>query len=438
MPAHSITITHIRGESAKGDVKCAVNGAHHHEETGVRVSIACFGDSIPDPNKATLSWDGGSAKVAKTKFTMNDPTWSVTGSLFFADVAIQKKLTFKFGDDFSGFDFELPKDQFFEVKFDQPGTADPLACLSKTKAVAEKPPVPHAPGQLKKALLVGCNYLGQNCALEGCINDVRNQKDILVSKFGFKDADIKLLTEDQKGDQTIPNKANILAGLEWLVKGTAEGDTIFFQYSGHGTQTPSDTEADGQNEAIVPVDVFDAEWPENLIMDDDLHNFLCDQVPDGVKCICIYDCCHSATMEDLKVTTDGDKTTVAPSNGDSAPAAKSRSLVPPPHVAKKIKSVRKASRSRGLISKKLGTKYIWVYSGCQDNQTSADAFIGGKHQGALSWALGEALKEASFNATYMELIDATKKKLADGGYSQVPALSSTDESLLKLHYMTCN
>jgi len=432
------SVAHIRGESEKDGCKCSVTGAHHQGEKGVRVGIAVFGDNIPDPKNAKLQWDTGSGHVLNTKFSINDPSWCVTGNLFFEGVPTEKPLSFKFGDGFKTIDFQLPSDEGLDINPDPNKKEDVFQSPPQTKTMADPTANPltdvNAAGSVKKALLVGINYEGQDCALEGCINDVKGQKEILMGKFGFKDADIKMLTEDQSSEEAKPNKKNMLAGMKWLVEGTKSGDTIFFQYSGHGTQTPSDEEADGENEAIVPVDVFDAEWPQNLIMDDDLHKNLCELVPDGVKCICIYDCCHSATMEDLAVTKTADGQVVT-SSGDN-PGAKSRSLKPPKHIKAGLKP-KKASRSRDIPKMGPSTKNIWVFSGCQDNQTSSDAFIGGKHQGALSWAMSESLKDAVYNITFNDLLKATSQKLQEGGYSQEPALSSTSSKLTSLHYMTC-
>lgn len=36
-----------------------------------------------------------------------------------------------------------------------------------------------------------------------------------------------------------------------------------------------------------------------------------------------------------------------------------------------------------------GIRNVWMYSGCRDDQTSADASIAGSHVGAMSWAVGD-------------------------------------------------
>merc|ERR1712107_156470 len=135
-----------------------------------------------------------------------------------------------------------------------------------------------------KALLVGINYISTDNELRGCINDANNHKEVIKTHFGFPESNIRLLTDDQGGSNK-PTKSNILAGLDWLVRGAKEGDILYFQYSGHGTQYPDEGsgEADGKDEAMCPLDCDEAPWPKNLILDDELHDKLFCRVPQGVR-----------------------------------------------------------------------------------------------------------------------------------------------------------
>ena len=85
------------------------------------------------------------------------------------------------------------------------------------------------------------------------------------------------------------------AELDRLVALTGPGDTLFFHYSGHGTQIPTDDpqETDGLDEAIVPTDM-------NVILDDDLRVIVC-KLPMGARFTMLADCCHSGTMLDHKL-----------------------------------------------------------------------------------------------------------------------------------------
>merc|ERR1712196_419297 len=46
------------------------------------------------------------------------------------------------------------------------------------------------PVRVKKALLIGINYIGSQHSLQGCINDVKHERNVLTAHFGFPDEDI--------------------------------------------------------------------------------------------------------------------------------------------------------------------------------------------------------------------------------------------------------
>mmetsp|Transcript_92771 Transcript_92771/g.288654 ORF Transcript_92771/g.288654 Transcript_92771/m.288654 type:complete len:499 (-) Transcript_92771:315-1811(-) len=283
----------------------------------------------------------------------------------------------------------------------------------------------------KRALLVGINYIGTPNELGGCINDVRNQKAALIEHFGFEEENIMLLTEDQDDDEKRPTKAKIQEGFAWLFDGIEAGDELFFQYSGHGSQVPdaSGTEQDGKNECICPVDCTDGPWPEYVILDNEIYNVFYEGLPDGVRCITVFDCCHSGTVADLQCTRE---ISFGPSDG--AEAHKGRYMDPPEDVASALGAVAPAERAVADPDATTPNKLLWTFSGCQDNQTSADAFIGGVRQGALTWSLLKALDDCSWHSSYIELLTAARNNLK-GQYTQIPALSTTCEQNYNRWYL---
>ena len=66
-------------------------------------------------------------------------------------------------------------------------------------------------------------------------------------------------------------------------------------------------------------------------------------------------------------------------------------------------------------------KRVIMYSGCKDDQTSADAMIGGGHVGAMSWAFLETMRQYG-NQTYLEVLQNTRGLLRQR-YTQIPQLS---------------
>lgn len=69
-------------------------------------------------------------------------------------------------------------------------------------------------------------------------------------------------------------------------------------------------------------------------------------------------------------------------------------------------------------------KRVIMFSGCRDDQTSADATIGGGHVGAMSWAFLETMRVYG-NQTYIQVLQNTRGLLKQR-YTQIPQLSVGD------------
>ncbi|CAK9106236.1 unnamed protein product [Durusdinium trenchii] len=409
----------------------------------------------------------------------------------------------------------------------------------------------------KKACLVGINYVGTSAQLQGCINDVINMQNILVEKYGFKKEDILMINEDQEKSRW-PYKQQILEGIEWLYQGAKPGDLLFFHYSGHGSQYQGDKKT-MPSDVICPLDCIGGEWPQTVITDAEIHQKLYDPLPKGCKAVCLFDCCHSATVANLaetmvvqsgpltaekkellmkklqvqkeqaetqvrfyqevnsgkldlkkKSTTDlvalfekhGFPKKTGPSDDGSGywyllskeikafctgSVQKAEKL-----LAERVEAMKKLEATKvgegaqiyignleqdleddyekhhgqkdprtsrevriryfpqpameqteekrvkpvnhGLKGALRNEKYqdheLWVFSGCQDDQTSADAHVEGIYQGAFTWALIKALKADAFKESYRNLMIQLKGNLEIGRYDQVPALSTTREEYL--------
>ena len=148
-----------------------------------------------------------------------------------------------------------------------------------------------------RAVLVGINYVGHpQGVLSGCANDVRMMRDYIKST-GYEESHMKILSDDTELSKTAPTGAEIVKALAWLVKGAKKGDSLFFHYSGHGSQQKDDSsdEVDGMDEVLVPVDYAD----NGCITDDTLFQLMVAPLPAGVSLVCVFDCCHSGTILDL-------------------------------------------------------------------------------------------------------------------------------------------
>jgi len=76
---------------------------------------------------------------------------------------------------------------------------------------------------MKRALLVGINYIGTNAALRGCINDIDNVAAYLQSARGYSSASCIVLSDVAARK---PTRANILAAFGELLQGVRAGDEL--------------------------------------------------------------------------------------------------------------------------------------------------------------------------------------------------------------------
>eukprot|EP00439_Symbiodinium_sp_Y106_P025725 s1988_g3.t1 len=361
--------------------------------------------------------------------------------------------------------------------------------------------------------------------------------------------------------------------MDWLYQDAKSGDTLVFHYSGHGSQYSADEKA-MPADCICPLDlIIDRKWPESVILDTEIHEKLYDPLLPGCKAICVFDCCHSATVANLcetMVVKEGpitaskkeklikeltrQKDNVAaevrfyrevnsgqldikkksrdemiqlleklgfghafPKRGpygpysdestlnynyllsisisaffeDSVKAAEARlaakekaiahvrsmepgegaeiyignleprmqrpgeqdqqtaygkreaakdirlRFIPQPNrdsESAEPKSLRAGYRNV-LGQAKYKDHQLWVFSGCQDEETSEDAHVDGTFQGAFTWALIKALKLDGFRESYSKLLIQIKTYLEGGGFKQVPALSTTHKMYLDCGFL---
>lgn len=259
----------------------------------------------------------------------------------------------------------------------------------------------------KKALIVGINYEGTSSELRGCINDAKFMESMLRVTYDL--TDIKMLLEK---DATT---ANIIRELEWLVDGAEPGDVLYFHYSGHGSQIfdASGDEADRFDEIICPVDI---DWVTKVIRDDDLKRIF-DRVPTGVNLTVSLDSCNSGTgldqMESLQVYG------VGAARGDFT----GRYMPPPAEIAEMIAAAHATAKAREVQSRDVNSSALLI-SGCQAQQTSADAYINGMWQGAATYAMRTALTQDK-RMSYRTLVRSMNDEMIARGFTQRPELNGS-------------
>jgi len=263
----------------------------------------------------------------------------------------------------------------------------------------------------KRALLVGINrYQIDGADLRGCVNDVKDLSAALVEFYGFSKKDITVLTD---GAAT---KKAMEAGIKALVRDSKKGDVALLHYSGHGSNVPDDNddEADGRDEILCPTDL---DWKDPL-RDDWLRSTF-DGLRDGVSFTAIMDCCHSGTNTREFLPPDAPvKQRYLPSPWGLVAAESGRSL-PRKVLGELRKSPPAARKARDIVNADLPELLI---TGCRDTQTSADAFINGRYNGALTYGLVTAIRKAKGKLTYQDLHDRIIAVLKQKKFDQVPQL----------------
>jgi len=162
---------------------------------------------------------------------------------------------------------------------------------------------PEANAAEKYALLIGISdYIHNDTQgggyawpdLEGPENDVTLLKDVLVTRWGFKEENIVTLLSRQATRQ------NILKTIRsHLIEKPKAGDVVYFHYSGHGSTTEDTdgdeallTPGDTRDETIVPSDSRDGAVFD--ITDDELHALFV-KIPSN-NVTMTFDSCNSGTV----------------------------------------------------------------------------------------------------------------------------------------------
>jgi hypothetical protein len=290
----------------------------------------------------------------------------------------------------------------------------------------------------KKAFLVGLNaYVSPTNPLRGCVNDVYQIKDILQRHYGFVAEDTKLLLDKSA------TREGILGGLDWLVEGAQSGDVLVFHYSGHGSQVDddSDDEWECRDEILIP---YDHDW-DNPLRDDDLKDRF-DRVPPGANLTIISDSCHSGTVNKIATKTEVPRVVYVPPEIQDRIAAKvarrnqeykafvaaeyrrmARELLPDELDAKIEEFLGQTlDRFKENRFQFVNTRQNNILlAGCQDVQTSTDAYIEGDWHGAFTYNLVRAIVEAGGTLTYAELVTQASSGMVR--YQQVPQLECPEE-----------
>ncbi|WP_437206306.1 caspase family protein [Planctomicrobium sp. SH664] len=168
-----------------------------------------------------------------------------------------------------------------------------------TPLSAQSNPVP------RFALLVGIDsypQLPHHSQLQGCVNDTRIMRDVLIERYRFLPEHIVTLSNETATGERIRHELALLQQkVASLPRESAPAQCVF-HFSGHGSQIPDQPaghpdadELDGLDETLVPADATEQGGPQDL-RDDEINRFAADLCANGrAQLWLILDCCHSGT-----------------------------------------------------------------------------------------------------------------------------------------------
>ncbi|KAG0169799.1 Ca(2+)-dependent cysteine protease [Apophysomyces sp. BC1015] len=287
----------------------------------------------------------------------------------------------------------------------------------------------------KRALLVGINYFKSPNELKGCINDVHNVKQFLMTLYNFREEDMVILTDDQTNPRFIPTKQNMISGMQWLVHDARPNDSFFFHFSGHGGRVKDldGDEDDGWDETIYPVDHKMYPGDTGQLVDDDMHQIMVRPLPPGCRLTAIFDSCHSGTALDLPYvySTQGNIKEQSLFKDTGSGLLSAGMKYASGNVGGALSSVmsigNKLLKGKSVDERvkqfKSSPADVVMFSGCKDEQTSADSFEAGRSTGAMSFAFTTALRQ-NRSQSYLQLLNSVRQILREK-YSQRPQLSSS-------------
>ena len=289
-------------------------------------------------------------------------------------------------------------------------------------------------GGPKKSLLIGINYVGSQNQLKGCHTDVDNIAEYISYRgYGNSRKSQVIMRDDDRTDPDgpfWPSGHNILAAMDWLVG--EPGCTCFLHYSGHGGQV-EDVDGNrygtGLDDTIVPVDFQERGQISSTL----LHQHLVTNLAPRSTLFIIMDCCHSGSAVELpyvyRSDSDGNVNLMDDLKQGAHLVAEASDLIQGGFSYRKIGEAQQLfsgatdffrglkhfgeQQEEGLASDQFAGQYgseqkvVTMFSGCRDDQTSADAAVAGQNQGAMSWAFLNTMKQDG-NPSYISVRAAVK------------------------------
>lgn len=254
-------------------------------------------------------------------------------------------------------------------------------------------------GQQERALVIGIDKYKETDRspfpeLDGCKNDALSMKILINAKYNFPNENIKALYNEQA------TRENILKSLKELLDKSKKGDIAFVFYAGHGSEVKNSLNKteDHLDQSIVPVDY----WKEGVrdIRNKELAAIFDQFINKGVILTCIFDCCHSGTIDRGIQNTPPKFRYMPGSNWDAKDAS---NPIPP----EKMKN----------------SNYLILAAVQKDELESEQTDENNKPHGAFTLALLKAIKQQDVNGSVNNLFTALHAILRSDGVVEEPVMA---------------
>ena len=255
--------------------------------------------------------------------------------------------------------------------------------------------------QRKRAFMVGISHY--DTALTGYQwNNINGTNDVqllspILKKQGFY---LNTLIDEQATYQ------NIISQLSSFIRKTKKGDIVYLHFSTHGqpVEDLNGDEADGWDEAIVPIDAYKiykkgSYEGKRHLLDDQLNEFvkrLREKVgPKGFLYV-VIDACHAGTSSRANdETVRGTKVGFTYNNKVFKP------------------SVQKKSHYKVDASSKMS--HVMFLEACRPDQVNMEIKVKDRRYGPLSYNISQALLAKPLSTNAAEFLNSIKASIMNGG-----------------------
>ena len=256
--------------------------------------------------------------------------------------------------------------------------------------------------QRKRAFMVGTSHY--DTALTGYQwNNINGAEDVrllspILKKQGFY---LNTLIDEQATYQ------NIISQLSSFIRKTKKGDIVYLHFSTHGqpVEDLNGDEADGWDEAIVPIDAYKiykkgSYEGERHLLDDQLNEFvkqLREKVgPKGFLYV-VIDACHAGTSSRANdETVRGTKVGFTYNNKVFKP------------------STEKKSHYKVEASSKMSN--VMYLEACRPDQVNVEIKVKDKRYGPLSYNIAQALQAKPLSTNANDFLSNVKASIMKGGF----------------------